>query len=86
MAIKYITKRTTSVESVVNALLLTEFDDHELVEKVVKTWTPKQKIWAYEWAAREILAANDNDVRRLKCPVHVERLKNASTKIKSTNS
>lgn len=74
--IKFLAKRTSDINKVINALLLTDIDDYELLEKAVHTWTIRQRELAYEYAIREHLSASDNDdVRRLKCPKWVEKVK-----------
>lgn len=76
MSSKQYAKRTTSVDRVTNALLLLEFEDFGAVRESVAKWTPNQRAKVYEWTAREILYANDNyDVRRLKTPKVIEKLR-----------
>lgn len=43
--------------------------------EIIKTWTKKQRDAADRWAMRQHLIASDNDhIRRMKCPRHVESL------------
>jgi hypothetical protein len=43
--------------------------------ETIKSWTPWQRESAANWAGREHLIASDNDhLKRLKCPPHVEKL------------
>lgn len=72
MAIKYMTRRTTSPKRCFCVLLLT---DVEPDLATIKAWTPNQRAIAVEWAMREHLLASDNDdVRRIKEPRHVGKL------------
>lgn len=71
MADRNITIRTTSPARVFDMLSLT---DKVPDLAVIKKWSPRQRAQAYEWAAREVLGASDNDVRRLKIPKHVAAL------------
>lgn len=65
-----------TVDQCVTSLLLTEFENHESVERAVTDWTPEQRQVAFEWAAREHLHASDNDdVERISCPQHVNELR-----------
>lgn len=68
-----VAERTTDPESVVTALLLTEFETVE--EAQVATWTDDQRAQAFDWAMREHLHASDNDAfERLPMPPHVAAL------------
>lgn len=68
-----------SVEQVVNALLLTDFEEIDpWQEAVIANWTDRQREEAFEWACREHLSASDNDdVERLPCPADVRALRGA---------
>lgn len=68
--------KESRIEHTINRLLILEFDDYELLKREVRKWTAKQRILVNEFAAREILVANDNEgVKRLKTPKVIEKLR-----------
>lgn len=75
--------KTFTVEQTSNALLLTDIDVWTIPQLVIKNWSQKQREVAIKWAARETFHASDNDnVKRIKCPPHVVKLKEILRKAK----
>jgi hypothetical protein len=69
-------KEQLNAGNVVDALLLTDFYDWEVLEREVPKWTDEQRVEAYKWAAQEYLSVGE----RSRClllpePEHVKALR-----------